>query len=60
MKLKLDQFDQETVEMIPDIIDLQSSTELTQYFIKTWSLTYTNQGNSNGEHSKIKMYACLR
>ena len=44
MKLKLDQFDQETVEMIPDVIDLQSSTELTQYFIKTWSLTYTNQG----------------
>ena len=55
MKLKLDQFDQETVEMIPDIIDLQSSTELTQYFIKTWSLTYTNQRNSNGEHSKIKI-----
>ena len=55
MKLKLDQFDQETVEMIPDIIDLQSSTELTQYFIKTWSLTYTNQGTSNGEHSKIKI-----
>ena len=55
MKLKLDQFDQETVEMIPDVIDLQSSTELTQYFIKTWSLTYTNQGNSNGEHSKINI-----
>ena len=55
MKLKLDQFDQETVEMIPGVIELQSSTELTQYFIKTWSLTYTNQGNSNGEHSKINI-----
>jgi hypothetical protein len=54
MKLKLDQFDQETVEMIPDVIDLQSSTELTQYFIKTWSLTYTNQGNSSTDHSNIK------
>ena len=55
MKLKLDQFDQETVEMIPDVIDLQSSTELTQYFIKTWSLTYTNQGNSNTNYPMIKI-----
>ena len=43
MRLKLDQFDQDTVEMIPDIIGMQSPTELTQYFIKTWSLTYTEQ-----------------
>ena len=55
MKLKLDQFDQETVEMIPGVIELQSSTELTQYFIKTWSLTYTNQGNSSTDNPKINI-----
>ena len=41
MRLKLKQFDQETVEMIPDTIDMQSSAELSQYSIKAWSLTYT-------------------
>ena len=43
MKLKLDQFYQDTVEMVPDTIGMLSDTELTQYFIKTWSLTYTDK-----------------
>ncbi len=33
-------FDQETVELIPDQIIMESETELTQYFIKEWSLEY--------------------
>ena len=45
MKLKLDQFYQDTVEMVPDTIGMLSDTELTQYFIKTWSLTYTDKSN---------------
>ena len=36
----LEQFDQETVELVPDSIVMQSPKELTQYFIQSWSLTY--------------------
>ena len=36
----LEQFDQETVELIPDTIIMKSPKELTQYFIQTWSLRY--------------------
>ena len=39
----LEQFDQETVELIPDTIIMKSPKELTQYFIQTWSLRYRNK-----------------
>ena len=37
-------FDQETVILIPDTIIMESKTELTQYFIKEWSLQFFNIG----------------
>ena len=40
----LEQFDQETVELVPDTIIMKSPKELTQYFIQTWSLRYKKKG----------------
>ena len=40
----LQKFDQDTVEMVPDQIIMESETELTQYFIKEWSLEFKDKG----------------
>ena len=45
MHLVLDQSDRKTVMLLPDEMILASQTELTQYFIKYWSLTFMNPGN---------------
>ena len=39
---QLEQFAQETVELVPMNIEMLSPTELTQYYIKTWSLIFNN------------------
>ena len=41
---QLQQFAQDNVKLIPDNITLLTDTELTQYFIQTWSLQYNDQG----------------
>ena len=38
--LQLEQFDQDNVELVPDTMELLTDTELTQYYIQTWSLDY--------------------
>ena len=43
----LREFDKDTVELVPNIIGMQSDTELTQYFIKSWSLKHRNPGELN-------------
>ena len=40
----LRKFDQKTVQLVPDLITMESETELTQYFIKEWSLEYKDEG----------------
>ena len=40
MDLKLKQFAQDNVELVPDTMELLTDTELTQYYIQTWSLDY--------------------
>ena len=42
--MMLRKFDQETVELVPDLIIMESETELTQYFTKEWSLEYKDEG----------------
>ena len=37
-------FDLETVILVPHQIIMDSETELTQYFIKHWSLAYIDNG----------------
>ena len=45
--LVLMDFDRETVLLIPDNIIMDSKTELTQYFIKAWSLMFFNTSKTN-------------
>ena len=42
--LVLKDFDQETAQLRPDKMIMNSKTELTQYFINQWQLTYLDQG----------------
>ena len=44
MDFQLEQFARDGVELEPDAIEMLSPTELTQYYIKTWSLDYNNPG----------------
>ena len=37
-------FDQDTVLLMPENMFLSTETELTQYFIKDWSLSFWNKG----------------
>ena len=46
MDLQLEKFAQQNVKMVPDNLEMMNNTELTQYFIQTWSLDY----NDPGEH----------
>ena len=40
----LSDFDLETVTLIPEEVLMSSNTELTQYFIQNWYLTFGDQG----------------
>ena len=40
----LEQFARDNVELVPDTMELLTDTELTQYYIQTWSLYYNDPG----------------
>ena len=42
----LEQFARDNVELVPDTMELLTDTELTQYYIQTWSLDYNDPGDS--------------
>ena len=42
--LQLEKFSQRNVELLPDTMMLLTDTELTQYYIQTWSLDYNDRG----------------
>ena len=42
---ELKKFAQRNVELVPDTIELLTDTELTQYYIQTWSLDYNDPGD---------------
>ena len=44
MDLKLEKFARDNVELVPDTMELLTDTELTQYYIQTWSLDYNDPG----------------
>ena len=47
MDLKLKKFARDNVELVPDTMELLTDTELTQYYIQTWSLDYNDPGISD-------------
>ena len=40
----LEEFYQSTTELVPDEMNMKTDTELPQYFIQSWKLTYMSQG----------------
>ena len=42
--LQFEKFSQRNVELLPDTMNLFTDTELTQYYIQTWSLDYNDRG----------------
>ena len=38
-------FDQETINLIPDVIEMASPLELSQYMIQRWQLVYYDESN---------------
>ena len=46
MDLQLEQFARDNVELVPDTMELLTDTELTQYYIQTWSLDYNDPGDN--------------
>ena len=53
---QLEQFAQETVELVPMNIEMLSPTELTQYYIKSWSLILNNPSIKSFLLSSIYLY----
>ena len=49
--LQLEQFDQDNVELVPDTMELLTDTELTQYYIQTWSLDYNDPGEKYNNYN---------
>ena len=47
MDFQLQQFARDNVELVPDTMELLTDTELTQYYIQTWSLDYNDHGDKN-------------
>ena len=43
----MDKFDKRNVELLPDEMEMMSATELTQYYIQSWSLEFHNNGTVN-------------
>ena len=54
MDLRVQDFSKHNVELLPDKIIMLSDTELSQYFIKSWSLDFNDLGTSQYNRSGIK------
>ena len=45
--MKLEEFYHATTELAPDKMRMETDTELPQYFIQSWKLTYMKSGRYN-------------
>ena len=57
--LQLLRFSQRNVELVPDTIELLTDTELTQYYIQTWSLNYNDPGQQAAESPILYFFKSL-
>ena len=55
MDFQLELFARRVVELQPHSIQLLSPTELTQYYIQTWTLDYHNLGDV----FRLSCFVCL-
>ena len=49
--LQLQKFARDNVELVPDTMELLTDTELTQYYIQTWSLDYHDPGEKYNNYN---------
>ena len=49
-------FDQETINLIPDVIQMTSPLELSQYMIKSWQLVYYDESNLLSYSIEVHLY----
>ena len=54
--LQLEKFSQRNVKLLPNTIDLLTDTELTQYYIQSWSLDFNDIGITVGRKCIKKKY----
>ena len=59
MDLKLQKFARDNVELVPDTMELLTDTELTQYYIQTWSLDYNDPGQQAAESPILYFFKSL-
>ena len=57
--LKLQKFARDNVELVPDTMELLTDTELTQYYIQTWSLDYNDPGQQAAESPILSFFNFL-
>ena len=57
--LQLKKFAQRNVELVPDTMELLTDTELTQYYIQTWSLDYNDPGQQAAESPILSFFNSL-
>ena len=43
----MDKFDKRNVELLPDEMEMLFATELTQYYMQSWSIEFHNNGTAN-------------
>ena len=53
----LDDFDQMTINLVPDALDMKSPLELTQYRIEHWQLVYYDEGLSIYTLNRLTIYS---
>ena len=53
--MKLEKFNYRTNILIPDHMEMETDTELTQYFIKSWELKYMVDGKRKSVHHILFM-----
>ena len=55
----MDKFDKRNVELLPDEMEMLSATELTQYYIQSWSLEFHVNGTVNRKLCFYALQKCL-
>ena len=56
----LKNFDQETTQLVPHKMMMKSKTELTQYYINLWQLTYIDDGKGRIQSKKKNRLSILQ
>ena len=51
--LQVEEFVKSNVELLPDNMELLTDTELTQYYLQSWSLDFNDHGNGKKQIANL-------